>query len=65
MGFLNEVHNAERQLYISGCSYFYFAAIELCDGTPSQVEGNLDYWVDTVQRFCHWSAQIVKIEDYR
>jgi len=39
--------------------------IELCDGTPSQVEANLDYWVDTVKRFCPWSAQITKIEDYR
>ncbi len=39
--------------------------IELCDGTPSQVEANLDYWVDTVQRFCPWSAKIVRIEDFR
>jgi hypothetical protein len=39
--------------------------IELCDGTPSQVEANLDYWVDTVQRFCPWDARIVKIEDFR
>jgi hypothetical protein len=38
--------------------------IELCDGTPSQVEANLDYWVDTVQRFCPWSAQITKIVDF-
>jgi len=39
--------------------------IELCDGTPSQVEANLDYWLETVQRFCPWSAQITQIEDYR
>lgn len=39
--------------------------IELCDGTPSQVEANLDYWVDTVQRFCPWSAKLVRIEDFR
>ena len=39
--------------------------IELCDGTPSQVEENLDYWLQTVQRFCPWSARIVKIEDFR
>jgi len=39
--------------------------IELCDGTPSQVEVNLDYWVNTVQRFCPWSTKIVKIEDFR
>lgn len=38
--------------------------IELCDGTPSQVEENLDYWVDTVKRFCPWTARITAIEDY-
>jgi len=39
--------------------------IELCDGTPSQVEADLDYWLQTVQRFCPWSASIMKIEDFR
>jgi hypothetical protein len=39
--------------------------IELCDGTPSQVEANLDYCVNTVKYFCPWSAKIVSIDDYR
>ena len=39
--------------------------IELCDGLPSHVEQDLDYWVKTVERFCPWSATIVHIEDYR
>jgi len=39
--------------------------IELCDGIPSQVEENLDYWLNTVQRFRPWSAMIVKIEYFR
>lgn len=39
--------------------------IELCDGLPSHVEENLDYWVDTVGRFCPWSAELVSIKDYR
>lgn len=39
--------------------------IELCDGTPSMVEENLEYWLDTVGRFCPWSAEIIYIEDYR
>ena len=39
--------------------------IELCDGLPSHVEKDLDYWVKTVERFCPWSATIVHIEDYR
>jgi hypothetical protein len=39
--------------------------IELRDGTPSQVEENLDYWLDSVKRFCPWGAEIVEIKDYR
>jgi hypothetical protein len=39
--------------------------IELCDGRPSMVEVDLDYWVDTVQRFCPWQAELVSVEDYR
>ena len=39
--------------------------MELCDGLPSHVEEDIDYWVDTVGRFCPWSAKIVKIEDFR
>jgi hypothetical protein len=39
--------------------------IELCDGLPSQVEAALDYWVNTVKRFCPWHAEIAKIEDFR
>jgi len=39
--------------------------IELCDGIPSFVEANIDYWVNTVGRFCPWSATLVSIKDYR
>jgi len=39
--------------------------MELCDGLPSHVEEDVDYWVDTVGRFCPWSARIVRIEDFR
>jgi len=39
--------------------------IELCDGTPSMVEENLDYWLNSVGRFCPWDARIINIEDYR
>ena len=37
--------------------------IELCDGTPSMVEAGLDYWLNTVGRYCPWSAQLVSVED--
>ena len=39
--------------------------IELCDGLPSHVEADLDYWITSVQRFCPWNAKIVEIEDFR
>jgi hypothetical protein len=39
--------------------------IELSDGTPSQVEDNLEYWLNTVKRFSPWSAKITNIEDFR
>ena len=32
------------------------ATVELCDGRPSMVEANLDYWLDTVKSFCPWSS---------
>jgi hypothetical protein len=38
-------------------------AIEVCDGRPSDVEADLDYWLNTVQQFCPWSAQIIA-QDY-
>lgn len=33
-------------------------AIELCDGLPSHVEQNRDYWLDTVGYYCPWSSYV-------
>ena len=33
-------------------------AIELCDGLPSFVEHNLDYWLESVRQYCPWSAHV-------
>jgi len=33
-------------------------AIELCDGRPSMVEDDLDYWLGTVKQFCPWGAVV-------
>ena len=36
---------------------------EIYDGVPSFVEGNLEYWVETVGAFCPWTGQIVAIAE--
>lgn len=33
--------------------------IEVCDGCPNDVQQDLDYWLNTVGRFCPWSSRIV------
>lgn len=35
-------------------------AIEVCDGRPSMVEEDLDYWLGTVERFCPWGATVIE-----
>lgn len=35
-------------------------AIEVCDGRPSMVEDDLDYWLETVERFCPWGATVTE-----
>ena len=39
--------------------------IEVCSGTPSYVEANVDEWVDVVGQYCPWSAELVAVEDHR
>lgn len=36
--------------------------IEACSGKPSDVEADLDYWINTVGRFCPWSAELILLE---
>jgi hypothetical protein len=33
-------------------------AIELCDGTPTLVEDDLEYWLTTVKSFCPWASYV-------
>lgn len=40
-------------------------AIEVCDGTPSFVEANVDYFVNDVKTYCPWSAVLLSVDDYR
>ena len=34
-------------------------AIELCDGEPSFVEQELDYYLDSVKFYCPWGARVI------
>jgi len=36
--------------------------MELCDGRPSDVEGDLAYWLGTVRSYCPWGAKVVREE---
>jgi hypothetical protein len=42
-----------------GTVSFADQTIELCDGRPSDVEANVDYWVDTVKQYCPWGGRFV------
>lgn len=33
-------------------------SIELCDGIPSFVEADLDYWLNNVGTFCPWASYV-------
>lgn len=39
---------------------FADAATEVCDGCPERIGENLDYWVDTVGRFCPFTTAVVE-----
>jgi hypothetical protein len=32
--------------------------MEVCDGRPSMVEEDLDYWLESVERYCPWGARV-------
>lgn len=38
---------------------------EVCDGRPSFVEEDLEYWLNQVGRFCPWNAELVELRDFR
>lgn len=38
-------------------------AIEVCDGRPSDINGDLSYWMTTVKAYCPWGARIVREEE--
>jgi hypothetical protein len=34
------------------------ATIELCDGNPTLVQADLNYWLNTVKAFCPWGGYV-------
>jgi len=36
--------------------------IEVCDGRPSFIEEDLDYWIDTVGQYCPWGAELINVD---
>lgn len=36
-------------------------SIELCDGRPSLIEEDLEYWIETVGSYCPWGSSIVAL----
>ena len=34
-------------------------AIEVCDGRPSDIDQDINYWVDTVKQYCPWGAKVI------
>ncbi|WP_148898740.1 hypothetical protein [Fodinibius salinus] len=55
-----EANNGWSWHFISNEWELTEAAIEVCDGRPSMVEQNIDYWVDDVGRFCPYSSFVVR-----
>lgn len=44
----------------AGSIAFAEVTIELCDGCPDFVDAELAYWLETVKRYCPWSAELVR-----
>ena len=44
---------------------FADSAVEVCDGLPSHIEANKNYWINTVGSYCPWSALVRGVDDRR
>lgn len=44
---------------VPGTIEFVDLTTEVCDGRPSDVEADVEYWVETVGRFCPWGTEVV------
>ena len=49
---------------VASTVHFADLTIEVCDGSPSDIDKDLDYWVDTVKQYCPWGVSVSrKIQD--
>ena len=39
-------------------------SVELCDGVPSFVESDLQYWIEDIGYFCPWSSHVLREIDH-
>jgi hypothetical protein len=53
----NGGHNAAWSWHLADAALTQ-TAIELCDGRPTMVEADLNYWLNTVKSFCPWSSYV-------
>lgn len=53
-------HNPPWKWHFTGLTLVE-AAIELCDGRPTLVEADLDYWLYTVRSFCPWGSYVYAV----
>jgi hypothetical protein len=42
---------------------FADVTIEVCDGLPSHIENDKQYWLETLGSYCPWSARVVSVDD--
>jgi hypothetical protein len=38
---------------------------EVCDGRPSDIEGNKDHWINVVSRWCPWNTKVLAVDERR
>ena len=57
----NGGHNAPwRWHYVPNEWELTEVSIELCDGNPTLIEEDLDYWLTTVKTFCPWGGYVLR-----
>lgn len=56
----NEGNKSWSWHFVPGKWSLVEVSMELCDGTPEEVENDLPKWVDNVKRFCPWNSYVLE-----